>query len=258
LSDEVVIYAVDSTVATITINRPERRNALTTEVLKELSAAFEAAEQEPSVRSVVITGSGRVFCAGADLGGVIPNAEGDAQFERRRLGRLFETMRGLRLPIVARVNGHALAGGLGLMLACDLVVASRDAEIGTPEASIGLWPFMVSALIQRDVPRKVALDLMLTGRRIKADEAARWGFVNRVVPLHKLDEAVSSYTQAIALKSPVAVELGKQSFYRSEGRSFDDALEYLTGMFELCLQSEDASEGISAWLQKRKPEWKGR
>jgi enoyl-CoA hydratase/carnithine racemase len=179
-------------------------------------------------------------------------------FTRADLGGLFEQMRKSRLPIVARVNGHALAGGFGLMLACDLVVASADAEVGTPEIDIGLWPFMITAVVQRDLPRKLALELMLTGRRMSADEGRRWGFVNRVAERGELDNEVAELTESVASKSNLIAALGKRSFYRAEDMTFDGSIEYLAGMLTVALQSEDTAEGVSAFLQKRAPEWKGR
>jgi enoyl-CoA hydratase/carnithine racemase len=208
----------------------------------------------------VITGDGdRAFSAGGDLGGMSGDASRVAQHEARgALPLLFQAMQECSKPIVARVNGHALAGGFGLMLACDLVIAADDAEFGTPEINIGLWPYMISAVIQRNVPRKVALEMMLTGRRVTADEAGRWGIVNRVVPRSELDSAVDDLVGELASKSPVILALGKRSFYRSQDMSFDDALSYLHSMLTVNLEAEDVAEGVSAFLEKRPPEWKGR
>lgn len=246
-------------VATITIDRPERRNAISPAVVSELASYLDEAEADESVKVLVITGAGdKAFCAGGDLGGVAAGGPVQQHEVRGEIGTLFVRMRESRLPIVARVNGHALAGGFGLMLACDLVVSVDDAEMGMPEVNLGLWPFMISAFAHRDLPRKVALDLMLTGRRIPASEGERWGFVNRVVPRSELDDEVEKLTSEIASKSPLIVKLGKTSFYRAEDQSFSDSLAYLEGMLSLCLQSEDAMEGIQAFFQKRPPEWKGR
>ena len=259
MTDEVVLYRTVGPVATITINRPERRNAISREVTSALYESLARAEADDSVTVMVLTGAGdKSFCAGGDLGAM--NSEGavSQHFSRAEVGELFQQMRRSRLPIVARVNGHALAGGFGLMLACDLVVASADAAMGTPEIDLGLWPFMITALIQRDVPRKLALELMLTGRRLTASDGQRWGFVNRVVEREELDGAVAELTESLASKSPLIAALGKRSFYRSEDMDFDESLEYLAGMLTVCLQSEDTAEGVSAFLQERAPEWKAR
>ena len=260
MSDQVVRFETSGPFARITIDREERRNAINPDVVRGLSDALTKAEDDPSVRVVVLTGAGeKAFCAGGDLGGMA-GADGKVgeHYLRAEVGDLFSQMRASRLPIVARVNGHALAGGFGLMLACDLVVAVDDAQIGTPEVNIGLWPFMISAIIQRDVPRKIALEMMLTGARMPASEGARWGFINKVVARPELDGAVSELTEALASKSPLIAGLGKRSFYRAEDMDTDSALAYLSGMLTVCLSSEDTIEGVTAFMEKRAPEWKGR
>jgi len=254
-----VSYDVDGSAATITIERPDKRNAINPQVVRGIAGAIRRAEDE-AVKVVVLTGSGdKAFCAGGDLGGMT-DADGKVgeHFVRAEVGDLFTQMRRSSLPIVARVNGHALAGGFGLMLACDLVIAADDAEIGTPEVNIGLWPFMISAIIQRDVPRKVALEMMLTGKRMPVSEGERWGFVNRAVPRAELDDAVDDVVQSLAAKSPLIAGLGKRSFYAAEDMDTESALGYLAGMLTVCLSSEDTLEGVTAFIQKRAPEWKGR
>lgn len=259
-SSSAVAFAVEGRTASITIDRPERRNAINPEVVRGIADALRSAEEDDSVHAVVLTGRGeRAFCAGGDLGGMSEASGKVAEhFLRAEVGDLFKQMRQSRLPIVARVNGHALAGGFGLMLACDLAVAADDAEVGTPEINIGLWPFMISAVIQRDLPRKVALELMLTGKRMSAAEAARWGFVNVVVERERLDAAVKEVVESLGSKSPLILALGKRSFYRAEDMSFDAALDYLAGMLTVCLESEDTIEGVTAFIQKRAPQWTGR
>ncbi|MDQ3915492.1 MAG: enoyl-CoA hydratase-related protein [Actinomycetota bacterium] len=258
-SGDAVVATVDGGVATITIDNQQRRNALSPHVVRGLAAGLAAAEADPNVSVAVVTGAGdRAFCAGGDLSGSVAASKKGQHLERAEAGALFRRLRESPLPVVARVNGHALAGGFGLMLACDLVVAVDDAALGMPEVDVGLWPFMVTAMVQRDVPRKVALDLMLTGRRIPASEGERWGFVNRVVPREQLDAAVAELTGVLASKSPLVSSLGKSSYYAAEDMAFEQKLGYLTGMLSLCLESEDAVEGITAFLQKRPPVWKGR
>ena len=254
-----VLFSIEGATALVTIDRPDRRNAINPEVVRGIADALTRAESSPDVRALVLTGSGeKAFCAGGDLGGMTVDGRVAQHFLRAEVGELFTQMRRSRYPIVARVNGHALAGGFGLMLACDLVVATDDAEMGTPEINLGLWPFMISAVIQRDLPRKVALELMLTGRRMSAEEAARWGFVNRVVGRDDLDAAVREITEVLSSKSPLIAALGKRSFYRAEDMDFDASLDYLAGMLTVCLESEDTVEGVTAFLEKRSPEWKGR
>jgi enoyl-CoA hydratase/carnithine racemase len=257
LSD--VVFDVSGNVATITIDRPDRRNAINPDVVTGIAESLTTAENDDAVHAVVLTGSGdKAFCAGGDLGGMGSEGAVQQHFIRAEVGDLFSQMRKSRLPIVARVNGHALAGGFGLMLACDLVVAADDVEIGMPEVNLGLWPFMITAVVARDLPRKVALDLMLTGRRIPASEGARWGFINRVVPRAELDATVDALAADLASKSPLIVKLGKNSFYNVEDTGFQESLDYLAGMLTVTLGSEDTAEGVSAFFQKRQPEWKGK
>ena len=257
---DVVLHEVRGPAAWITINREERRNALNPEVTAGLLGALAVADADPAARVVVLTGAGeKAFCAGGDLGGFTTDASAAEQHAARgQLGEVFRAMQSIATPVIARVNGPALGGGYGLMLAADLAVAAEDATVGTPEIDVGLWPHIITAVIQRNVPRKIALEMMLTGRRIDAAEAARWGIVNRVVPRTELDAAVDDLVEVLAAKSPVVLRLGKQSFYRAQDMAFPDALEFLNSMLTLNLQSEDVAEGISAFLQKRPPEWKGR
>jgi enoyl-CoA hydratase/carnithine racemase len=244
----------------ITIDREDRRNALNPEVTSALLQALRGADRDEEVRVVVLTGAGdKAFCAGGDLGGFVTDAStADQHAARGQLGAVFVSMQSLSKPVIARVNGPALGGGYGLMLAADIVVAAEDATMGTPEIDVGLWPHIITAVIQRNVPRKIALEMMLTGRRIDAREAERWGLVNRVVPRADLDSAVDEVVKSLAAKSPLILRLGKESFYRAQDMAFADALEFLNSMLTLNLLSEDVPEGVSAFMQKRPPEWKGR
>jgi enoyl-CoA hydratase/carnithine racemase len=251
--------SVDARVATITIDREERRNALSWEVISELRAAVDEAKRDADVRVVVLTGAGdKAFCAGADLGGMA-GADHVALHEGRgELADLFRDLYALGKPTVARVRGFALAGGFGLALACDLVIAADDAQFGTPEIDVGLWPFMITVPLVRSMPPKVALELMMTGRRVLADEALRIGFVNRVVGVDELDAAVAEVTSALAAKSPAIMKLGRDSFHAVWDLAADDALRLLHPMLTVTTQTEDAAEGIAAFREKRRPVWKGR
>ncbi len=256
-----VLFEVRGPAVWLTINRAERRNALNDAVIEGLMGGLTRASAARGGRVVVITGAGdRAFCAGGDLAGSMAPAEGRVRQHDRRglMGELLAALGQHPQPVVARVNGAALAGGFGLMLACDVVVAADDVEVGTPEVGLGLWPFMISAVILRNLPRKVALEMMLTGRRFSAAEAERWGMVNRLAPRPRLDQVVDELVATLASTSPVAVRLGKRSLYRAQDMGLEEGLAYLQAMLTVDLESEDAAEGVSAFLQRRAPEWKGR
>jgi enoyl-CoA hydratase/carnithine racemase len=245
--------------ALLTIDRPAARNALSPEVVQALRDALARAESDPAVRVVVLTGSGdRVFSAGGDLGASIGEGTLAGHARRREYGALLEALAGSALPTVARVNGHALGGGLGLVLACDLAVAVDSAELGTPEIDVGLFPMMVLAWLQRHVGRKRALELVLTGARLRADEALRWGLLNRVVAPAELDGTTRALAARVAGKSRAILALGKSSFLTAEDLSLPQAMDFLAGQLTLNLGAEDAAEGISAFLERRPPRWKDR
>jgi enoyl-CoA hydratase/carnithine racemase len=257
-----VLFDVDGHVARVTINRPERRNALSFAVMQGLRDSIRRVAENDDLRVVVLTGAGdKAFCAGADLGGggIADNA-GAAGAHRGRgiLADLFRDMWGLGKPIIARVRGYALAGGFGLACACDMIVASDDSQFGTPEINVGLWPYMITVPLLRSMPPKTVLDLMMTGRRVSAEEGQRIGFVQRVVPTGELDATVDALAADLAAKSPLIMNWGRTSFYRALEMDADSALDYLQGMLTVTSQTEDAAEGVAAFAQKREPKWKGR
>jgi enoyl-CoA hydratase/carnithine racemase len=260
MAQGILLYVVDEGIARITINRPERRNSLSWAVITELRAAMARAKEDPDVRVVVLTGAGdKAFSAGADLTGMASGASfAELHDARGELARLFLDMYQLGKPTIARVRGYALAGGFGLALACDLVVAADDAQFGTPEINVGLWPYMITIPLTRSMPPKKVLELMLTGRRVDATEAERIGFVNRVVPVADLDPVVDELARELASKSPAIMKLGRDSFYAVWGLQADDALAALHPLLTVTSMTEDAAEGIAAFAEKRAPVWKGR
>jgi enoyl-CoA hydratase/carnithine racemase len=256
---EQVLIEADGHVATVILNRPEQRNPLSATMLRDLASALAWCRDEPEVRVVVLTGAGRVFCAGADLSSFDGEMDELARFQSRELFvDLFILMSELGKPIVGRINGHALAGGFGLACACDMLVAVDTATFGTPEINVGIWPMMIQAILVRNVPRKVLLEMEMLGDRWTATQLQSVGVVNRVVPHEQLDATVNEVAQALARKSPVALRLGRDSFYRQEDMDFRAALHYLHGQFLLVSQTEDSREGIKAFFEKREPDFKGR
>jgi enoyl-CoA hydratase/carnithine racemase len=259
-TDTVLYTLVDSGVATITLNDPDTRNALSAELLVGLTEAFERARDNDAVRCVVLESSHeKVFSSGANLGGFA----GDVSLVHKHFGserfvELFKLIGTLGKPTVCAADGHVLAGALGIALACDLIVASEKATFGTPEINVGAFPFMIMALIYRNVPRKKANELLLLGERWSAQEALAAGIVNRVVPTEDFDTAVADWAEKLAGKSPVIMRLGKEAMRRQLDMPFDDALDYLRAQLTLALSTEDIVEGVTAFFEKRDPQWKGR
>jgi enoyl-CoA hydratase/carnithine racemase len=257
---ETLRYEVgDSGVATITLDQPDSRNALSDQLLGELIAAFEAARDDEAVGCVVLTSShDRVFSSGANLGGfaaevpLVHKHLGTARFPR-----LFRLIGELGKPTICAANGHVLAGALGIALACDLIVAKEGAEFGTPEINVGAFPFMIMALIYRNVPRKKANELLLLGERIDAREAERIGIVNRVAGPEEFEGVVSEWAEKLAAKSPAIMRLGKDAMFRQLDMDLAEALDYLRSQLTIALSTEDIVEGVSAFFEKREPQWKG-
>lgn len=254
--DHQLLYRVDGPVARLTINRPEMRNALTWDLVADLRRRLAEAGNDPAVRVVVLTGAGeRAFCAGADLGGMA-GADTLAMHEARgQLAGLFTDLWNLGKPTIAAVRGYAMAGGMGLALSCDLVVAADDAVFATPEIDVGLWPFMITVPLVRSMPPKRALELMMTGRRVSAAEAAAIGFVTSVVAVGDLDDAVDSLVSTLAAKPPGAMRLGRDSFYAVWDANAADALHQLHAMLGIAAATDEAAEGLAAFAAKRPPSW---
>ena len=258
---EKIRYEVDELkVATIVLDDPDTRNALGNEILGELIAAFEQARRDENVRCVVLTSSHeKVFSAGGNLAGFaaeVPLVH--KHFGTELFPILFRTIGQLGKPTICAANGHVLAGSLGVALACDLIVASEKATFGTPEINVGVFPFMIMALIYRNIGRKKTNELLLLGERIDAKEALRIGLVNKVVPAQGMEYEVRLWAEQLARKSPVMMRLGKDAMYRQQDMAFADALEFLHAQLSLAFSTDDIKEGVTAFMEKREPVWTGR
>jgi enoyl-CoA hydratase len=258
---ETLLYEVRGDgVAKISLNLPDSRNALSNQLLSELIDAFESARDDEAVRCVVLGSTHeKVFSAGGNLdqfAADVPLVH--KHFGTERFPRLFKLIMELGKPSICAANGHVLAGSLGIALACDLVIAKDTATFGTPEINVGVFPFMIMALIYRNVPRKKANELMLLGERISAEEAREAGIVNRVVTAAEFDAAVDEWASRLAAKSPVLMKLGKDAMYRQLDMPLDEALDHLRSQLSLAFTTEDIQEGVRAFFEKRDPSWTGR
>ena len=248
----VLLYEFGNRIATLTINRPERRNALSGEVIALMMAGVDAAENDPDVRVIVIQGAGeKAYCAGADLGGGV-GGDGTANY-----ANLLKRIANCEKPTLSRVQGYCLAGGMGLMLASDIVIASEDAKFGTPEVNVGLWPSMISALIYRNMLPKQAMPMILLGERFGAAQALAMGFVSEVVATDLLDGRVQTIVQKLVEKSPIGMKLGKASYRAIRDLPLEEALDFLSQELSKVSGTKDAAEGIAAFMEKRKPNFIG-
>ena len=248
-------------VATVWLNQPERRNALSRQLVENLIDTLKSLDADESVHAIVLTGSGTAFCAGADLdefsrlGTQIP---AELYQDAYRAADLFRLGSELKTPLIGAVNGPALGGGLGLVAMCHLVVASENARLGTTELRVGLIPFVILPLIRRAVGEKQALKLMLLAEPITAQEACRIGLVQSIVPPEKVLEEASGWASTVASFSPLAVKMGLDAFFTTQDWEADASFRYLARLRVLSFLSEDLKEGAEAFLEKRKPVWRGR
>jgi enoyl-CoA hydratase/carnithine racemase len=258
---ETVRYELSDTgVATIALDQPETRNALSSAVLSDLIGALEAARADPQARCVVIASTHeKVFSSGGNLSGFAADEPlVHKHFGTELFPRAFRLLGELGKPSICAANGHVLAGALGLALACDLIIAREGARFGTPEINVGVFPFMIMALIYRNVPRKKTNELLLLGEQISAEEAERIGIVNRVASAEEFDSVVLEWAEKLARKSPVMMKLGKDAIFRQQDMAFADALDFLRSQLTIAFSTEDIQEGVKAFFEKRDPVWTGR
>ena len=254
MTKEDLGYRVENNIAHFTINREKQRNALNLETISLFLKHLDQAECDNTVRAVLITGAGdRAFCSGADLGSA---AQDQMQEGFRSYAQLLKKLAGYPKAVVARINGDCLAGGMGLMLACDIVISRNDVKFGTPEVNVGLFPMMIGALIFRNVTRKKAMEMALLGEKLTAAQALEMGMLTRVVPADALDEEVDKVLQILSAKSPIGMKIGKQAFYKMADMPFEEAVDYLSQQLKAVVATEDAKEGVNAFFEKRNPDWK--
>jgi enoyl-CoA hydratase len=257
--NEDLLYEVKDGTAFLTINREARRNAISQEMIKDFTDCLDKADRDEDVRVVCIKGAGeKAFCSGADLAVTLAGDEEERLAGPRNYAGLLKKMAGFGKPLVARVNGPCLAGGIGLMLSCDIIIARNDTFFRTPEVNVGIFPMMVGALLYRNVGRKKAVDMVLTGRKIPAPEAESIGLITRAVEPERLDDEVEETLKLLASKSPIGMRIGKEAFHAMSDMPFEEAVDYLCEALGRAISTEDAMEGMTAFIQKRKPEFKGK
>ena len=258
MTDKDLLYEVENHVATITINRETNRNSISPEAITLFHTYLDQALADEAVRVVCITGAGeKAFCSGADLAGSL-GSDSDSQAVFDSYARLISRLAVYPKPTVARVNGYCLAGGTGFMLGCDIVVAKASAKFGTPEVNVGLFPMMIGALIFRNVPRKKAMEMIMLGEKLSADQALDMGLITRVAPDSDFEDTVREILSTLAGKSPIGMRLGKTAFAAVDQMPLEEAVLYLGGKLAEVAATEDAREGIMAFLEKRSPQFKGK
>ena len=256
MDERHLLYRVEGGVGYVTINREPQRNALTPEALALFHEYLDEAEKDEKVRALLITGAGeKAFCTGAQLSGEVTTGGKDIFAS---YAGLLDRIVSFPKPTVARVKGFCLAGGMGLMLGCDIVIASDDSKFGTPEVNVGLWPMMIGALIFRNVLQKKAMEMILLGERLSAQEALAMGLITRVVPAAGLDEEVKKVLTILISRSPIGMKMGKQAFYAAANMPLQEALDYLSEKIKEVAGTDDAREGITAFMEKRQPNFTGK
>jgi enoyl-CoA hydratase/carnithine racemase len=259
VSYKTLQFGTNDGIATIALDQPDTRNALSDELLQDLHAALLKVRHDDGVRVVVLRSTHpKIFSSGASLSGFAAEVPLVRKHDEvALLPSIFQLLGKLGKPSICAAGGHVLAGAVGLALACDLIIAKEGIGIGTPEVNIGAFPFMVTAMLEREIGRKRMAELMLLGKRIDATEAERIGLVNKVVPEAEFDDAVDAWASALAAKSPLLIRLGKDAMYEEQDLGFESSLAYLRSQLTLAFSTDDLREGVAAFFDKREPEWKG-
>lgn len=259
MSTEHLLYRVENNTAFLTINREKQRNAISAEAIKLFLQYLDTAEKDKSVRAICITGSGdKAFCAGADLGNTMSGDKEAVMGAFQNYANLIKRLAGFPKPTVAKVNGFCVAGGTGFMLACDIVIASNNAKFGTPEVNVGLFPMMIGALIFRNVLRKKAMEMILLGETLSAEKALEIGMVTRISEHDKLDVETDKILKSLVSKSPIGLMMGKKAFNDVAEKSLAESVDILAERLMTVASTEDAKEGITAFIEKRKPVFIGK
>ena len=252
LDFQAIKLDIANNIITLTLNRPEKKNALNNVMMNELNYALAYAKQERSIRVVVIAAEGDIFCAGADLTRTksesnVPKIEGADDISL--------SLRHLYKPVICKIQGSVLAGALLIVTNATHAIAVKDAKFSAPEIHRGLWPFMVMAGLFRVMPKRAGLDFIMRGQPIDSSEAEKWGLINKSVDEVELDDAVSSLAEELANLAPETMQFGLEAYEKQDSKSFDEALPYLQEQIAKCFEGKDAKEGIAAFLEKRKPNW---
>lgn len=253
-----VLASISEGIGTVMFNRPEKRNCMNTNVMQEILRIFEEFDKDPEVKVIILTGSGeKAFCAGQDLGDFSGSAVEIREYVTE-YPTILRKMTEMSKPIIGAINGYALAGGFGLAAACDIVLAADNAKFGVTEVNVGLYGFVIISPIVRTIGMKHLMELYYTGKHITAEEAKEIGLVNHVYPKEEFRNKVMEFVKPITEKSPLALKLGRQTYYNARDMEYHQAIKYCREMFPVLASSEDGREGVDAFLNKRKPVWKNR
>ena len=252
LDFKTTLLDIKNNIMTITLNRPEKKNALNNVMMNELNYAFAYAKQESSIRVVVVAAEGNIFCAGADL----TRTKSESNVPKlKNNDDISLSLRHLYKPIICKIQGSVYAGALLIVSNTTHAIAVKEAEFSAPEIHRGLWPFMVMAGLFRVMPKRAGLDFIMRGQPIDASKAEKFGLINQSVNKEHLDETVNSLAKELASLAPETMQFGLEAYEKQDSKSFNEALPYLQEQIAKCFEGKDAKEGISAFLEKRKPNW---